>query len=192
MLDLKTFIVAVKFASHASATKDARYYLNGLLFELRPNMLTLVGTDGHRMAIIELSGEFGDVHADIICKTADIKLLLATYRANKGEVTVGVENGQLKLESYGMHTLMLTGIEGKFPDWRRVMPQGDAVATTMIGVNAIYIADAAKAAALLGNKYVGLKMEMRGSSNSMWLEPVVAEYYPAIKKCGAVVMPMRL
>lgn len=192
MIELRTFIESVKFVSHAAATKDIRYYLNGILFEFRPSALTLVGCDGHRMAVIEIAGEFGDVHTDFICTNADIKTLLSVYKPSKADVTVNIENGKLVVAGAGNQTLLFEPLEGRYPDWRRVMPQGETVATTEFGVNAIYIADAAKAASRLGNKYVGLKMELRGSNNSMLLSPVVDESFLAIKKCSAVVMPMRL
>lgn len=44
------FIAALKFVAHAKAKNDVRYYLNTVQFEFHYGTLTLIATDGHRMA----------------------------------------------------------------------------------------------------------------------------------------------
>jgi DNA polymerase-3 subunit beta len=55
--NLKAMIDSVE---HAIAHQDVRYYLNGLMMEVKPGSLILVATDGHRLAISEVISE---VHA---------------------------------------------------------------------------------------------------------------------------------
>lgn len=186
------FMEAVRFASHAMAAKDVRYYLNGMLFEFRSSQLNLVATDGHRMAMVELSGSFEDINTDLICKTADIKTLISVVKAVKGFVSLTAGQDSIRFEGSDFPALDFKAVEGKFPDWRRVMPQGATAPTSVIGVNSIYLAEAGKAATRMSGKYSGVRMEMRGPDKSIWIAPDLRSDWDLITKCGAVVMPMRL
>src|ERR1700732_1890008 len=48
----------LKKTSYAISTDETRYVLNGILFSFKDNKLTLVATDGHRLALVDLEVEF--------------------------------------------------------------------------------------------------------------------------------------
>ena len=127
----------------AMAIQDVRYYLTGMLFDVSQQQLTTVATDGHRLA---LARSVIDVSADlnmqaILPRKAVIELeRLATElgkvlgeQDNKVTLSFGREFLQVSLpfgetDSTGQinQNLMVTFtarlIDGKFPDYRRVMP----------------------------------------------------------------------
>src|SRR5207248_9526740 len=58
--------------SYAISTDETRYVLNGLLFSFKENKLTLVATDGRRLAMVDIELEFPKRHAaDITVSTTD-------------------------------------------------------------------------------------------------------------------------
>ena len=158
MIDQKTFVEALKFVAVASGKKDVRYYLNGVCFELRPTSLTLIATNGHQMAVAEIAGEFGDVHADVTVKNDDVKTILALFKGNgfKGFQVAPLAVGLwLTLTDVNGRGLTVEGVEAKYPDWRRVSPSGK-VSTDMgrFAINSDYLAAGAKACGALANSKV--------------------------------------
>lgn len=190
-----TFIAALKFASHAAAAKDIRYYLNGVLFEFQDDSLYLVGTDGHRLAYVDLDATAdGVVNTQVIVSGASVKLLLTAFKQNSTGV-LGFEFSGAKLVVNGCsQSIPCELIEGKFPDWRRVSmhrAERAAVPTSRIGVNASYLAEAAKACgALRSSKYNGVKLDFYGESEAMIVRPDTLP--DGIVDAVTVVMPMRL
>lgn len=199
-----TFVEALKFASHAMATKDVRYYLNGVLFEFRPTGLTLVGTDGHRMAYVEMLGEHGILggDADIIVPAAAVKLLLAAFKANSTAnmlftyaplPAVPGRGTTPRLEVMGANaqTIHCEGVDGKFPDWRRVCKADDRPkAVEQIAVNSDYLAAASKACGALSDKYSAVRLTFHDAMGAIKVTPgkVANE---GITFAAVVVMPMR-
>ena len=195
------FIKALKFASHAMAIKDVRYYLNGVCLELMGDSMILIGTDGHRMAWATLDDDNsggaleGKHHGpQFIIEGAYIKLLLGMFKLSAydqghldfeftdGLVTITGRQGEMRCKL----------IEGKFPDWRRVCKSGAKPEGALeIGVNADYLADAAKACSTLcDNKYKGMKLVFHGANEAML---VTATGLPSgVTEAACVVMPMRL
>ena len=57
----------LKKTSYAISTDETRYVLNGILFSFKENKLTMVATDGRRLALVDLEVEFPrSQEADII------------------------------------------------------------------------------------------------------------------------------
>lgn len=110
----------------AMAQQDVRFFLNGLMLELREGLLVAVATDGHRLAKAEFA--FPDigtgVQRQIIIPTKsvlEIKRLLST----NGPENVTLEIGQRTiLIRYGDWTFRSKLIDGRYPDYMRVIPKG--------------------------------------------------------------------
>ena len=121
-LDLPTLQAAIKSAHYAAGVKDVRYFLNGLLLELASGTLTIVGTDGHRMAAVPLpcpgTGQW------IIPNSAIGHLL----RLRGSQIhLIPCERGlRWQTDSAAIYTKTL---DGRYPDWRRVIPAALAHST---------------------------------------------------------------
>jgi len=149
---LKGLFKQVEFAM---AQQDIRYYLNGLLFEINGNRLNIVGTDGHRLSFTstELS-KFYDKQNIIIPRKTVIELIKLLDDTDN-EVTVELSATQVNF-SFNDIKLITKVIDGKFPDYTRVIPVGHQNKFT---VDRMTVLLAMQRASILSNeKYRGIRM----------------------------------
>ncbi|MCP5159969.1 MAG: DNA polymerase III subunit beta [Gammaproteobacteria bacterium] len=107
----------------AMAQQDVRYYLNGLLLEAAPGILRLVATDGHRLAFQELKAAVDVVEVrQIIVPRKGVLELLRLLADSDAEVALklGVNHIRLVLGEIRLTSKL---IDGKFPDYQRVIPR---------------------------------------------------------------------
>ena len=107
--------------SYAISTDETRYVLNGVLFSFKENKLTLVATDGRRLAMVDIELEFPRSHeADIIVPTKAVTELQRLL-ADDGEVKVSVGTGQI---AFDLNKTLLVSklIEGNYPNYKQVIP----------------------------------------------------------------------
>ncbi|MEZ5584430.1 MAG: DNA polymerase III subunit beta [Candidatus Competibacteraceae bacterium] len=107
----------------AMAQQDVRYYLNGLLLETAPGVLRLVATDGHRLAFQELKTEVDVAETrQIIVPRKGILELLRLLADSDVEVVLNLGANHIRLV---LGDIRLTSklIDGKFPDYQRVIPR---------------------------------------------------------------------
>ncbi|MES2142032.1 MAG: DNA polymerase III subunit beta [Pseudomonadota bacterium] len=128
MLSQKHLRSLIEATNFAMAQQDVRYYLNGMLWELGQGSLRAVATDGHRLALsIKDAGIKGD--NQIIVPRKAIHELSRLLNDDEGDLTVLLSNNQLRVNMQD-YTFTSKLIEGKFPDYDRVIPQsGDKVLT---------------------------------------------------------------
>jgi len=107
--------------AYAISTDETRYVLNGVLCSFKDNKLTLVATDGRRLALVDLELEFPrSQETEIIVPTKAVgelqRLLL-----DEGEIRLSVGENQIAFELNG--TLLVSKlIEGNYPNYRQVIP----------------------------------------------------------------------
>lgn len=112
MLDLTSFSVSVD---------ESRYILNGILFKFHKNNLTLVATDGKRLAIIEKK-----IHNTPETDVAIIVPIKTIHELNRnlkeeGELTLVLGSNQVMFD-LGNILIISRLIEGEFPDYKQVIP----------------------------------------------------------------------
>lgn len=104
--------------------EDTRYYLNGALFVLRPDGMSLVATDGHRLALVTVAADTGasEVKALLPKKTMqELSRLLAD-----GEADVAYERAENHLFfTVGHRRLFSRLIDAQFPAYERVIPKNN-------------------------------------------------------------------
>ena len=112
---------ALKKTSYAISTDETRYVLNGILFSFKENKLTMVATDGRRLALVDLEMEFPrSQEADIIVPTKCVTEL-ARLLGDEGDVKMSVGENQVAFE-IGATLLISKLIEGNYPNYRQVIP----------------------------------------------------------------------
>ena len=108
--------------------EDTRYFLNGALFVLRPDSMSLVATDGHRLALVSCPRD-GKAKKDaeedrpILPKKTlgELGRLLT-----EGDGDIGYERGENHLFfTVGDRLLISRMIDGQFPAYERVIPKGN-------------------------------------------------------------------
>src|SRR5438046_5860281 len=84
--------------SYAISTDETRYVLNGVLFSFMDNKLTLIATDGRRLAMVDIELAFHrSQEADIIVPTKAVTELQRLL-TDDGEVKISVGNGQIAFD----------------------------------------------------------------------------------------------
>lgn len=107
--------------SYAISTDETRYVLNGILFSFKNDKLTMVATDGRRLAMAEQEVEFPQSHeVDFIVPTKAVNEL-SRLLGDKGEVVIRVTGSQVGFELEGSF-LVSKLIEGNYPNYRQVIP----------------------------------------------------------------------
>jgi DNA polymerase-3 subunit beta len=112
---------ALKKTSYAISTDETRYVLNGIFFSFREGTLTMVATDGRRLALVDLEVEFPrSQEVDIIVPTKCVAELVRLVE-DEGDVKMSVTENQVAFEAGG--TLLVSKlIEGNYPNYRQVIP----------------------------------------------------------------------
>lgn len=148
----------IERTAFAMAQQDVRYYLNGLLFDLRDKALRCVATDGHRLALCEAALE----------DTVQTKRQIIVPRKGVLELQRLLEGGdrELELEMGRSHirvkrddvTFTSKLIDGRFPDYEAVIPIG---ADREVKVDREAFRASLQRAAILSNeKYRGVRIEV--------------------------------
>jgi len=107
--------------SYAISTDETRYVLNGLLFSFKDNKLTLVATDGRRLAMVDIELEIPrSQETDIIVPTKAVTELQRLL-TDEGDVKVSVTSGQI---AFDLNKTLLVSklIEGNYPNYKQVIP----------------------------------------------------------------------
>jgi DNA polymerase III subunit beta len=145
---LKEMVAKTQFAITG---EDTRYFLNGALFVLKPDSMSLVATDGHRLALVtvprsELAGSHDEIKAILPKKTlGELSRLLA-----EGDEDIRYERGENHLFfEVGGRLLISRMIDGQFPAYERVIPKGN---DKHIEFERDRLANAVKRVALLSNE----------------------------------------
>lgn len=107
----------------AMAAQDIRYYLNGLLLVVDGKNLIGVATDGHRLAFGQVETETEFPRQEVIIPRKTIIELQRLLDDSDSPVTVQIANNQIKL-TFADIELISKLVEGKFPDYTRVVPKG--------------------------------------------------------------------
>ena len=118
-ITLKTVLEKTAFAM---AVQDVRYYLNGLLFELKDNTLRAIATDGHRLAQsdVEISLDSTDLRKLIIPRKGITEINRFLDVVEDRELTLEMNKNHLKV-SKGETILITKLIDGNFPQFKEVV-----------------------------------------------------------------------
>lgn len=139
----------------SSAQQDVRYYLNGLMFHFIKNELIVVGTDGHRLACSKSEIKYEGKEKQIIIPrkgAIEISRLLddvdtpVTFRVSGNHVYINNEIASLTSKL----------IDGRYPDYKRVIPQGS---DNILTVNRASVRSSVQSVAILSNeKFKGIRL----------------------------------
>jgi len=107
--------------------EDTRYFLNGALFVLKPEEMSLVATDGHRLALVSVVRDGGKRDAAESKAILPKKTLGELGRLlGEGDGDIGYERGENHLFfQVGERMLISRMIDGQFPAYERVIPKGN-------------------------------------------------------------------
>lgn len=148
----------IERTSFAMAQQDVRYYLNGLLFDVRDTLLRCVATDGHRLALCETQLETGTGNKrQIIVPRKGVTELQRLLEGGDREIELEIGRSHIRMKrDDAMFTSKL--IDGRFPDYEAVIPIG---ADRLVTVDRELLKASLQRAAILSNeKYRGVRVEV--------------------------------
>lgn len=149
-MELKKLLLSVQYAM---AQQDVRYYLNGVLLIVEGNKLKAVATDGHRLAFNAGNIESSHEKKEIILPRKAVLELCKLLSDSEELVEIEFSQQQVKASFSGI-SLITKVIEGKFPDYERVIPKY----TNHLNMNRVAIQQALQRAAILSNeKFRGVR-----------------------------------
>jgi DNA polymerase-3 subunit beta len=115
----------LKKTSFAISTDESRYVLNGIYISLKEHKMTMVATDGRRLALVDEEMELGDTTGEFIVPTKAVNEL-SRLLSDKGEVEIKFTDNQVAFalkNDKGFSILIISKlVEGNYPNYRQVIP----------------------------------------------------------------------
>ena len=148
----------IERTSFAMAQQDVRYYLNGMLLEVSRNTLRAVSTDGHRLALCSMTApiEQDDRHQVIVPRKGILELA-RLLTDPEGMVSIVLGQHHIRATT-GEFTFTSKLVDGKFPDYERVLPKGgDKV---VVGDRQALREAFSRTAILSNEKYRGIRLQL--------------------------------
>lgn len=116
----------LKKTSFAISTDESRYVLNGIFLSLKEHKLTMVATDGRRLALVDEEVDVSEKSQGEFIIPAKAVNELNRLLQEKGDVEIKYSDNQAAFtlkDDKGLSTLVLTKlIEGSYPNYRQVIP----------------------------------------------------------------------
>jgi DNA polymerase-3 subunit beta len=173
----KTLKDLLNQVSFAMAVHDIRYYLNGILFVAEGKQLSLVATDGHRLAFASATLDVEVPRQEVILPRKTVLELQRLLSDKEGAIEMQFANNQAKFAFEGMEFVTKL-VEGKFPDYNRVIPKNHKNSVTL--GRAPLLASLQRTAILTSEKFKGVRLNidkdtLRVASNNAEQEEAVDE-----------------
>lgn len=160
-LTQKQFRHLLSQVQYAMAQQDIRYYLNGLLLVVVGKELRAVATDGHRLAFssVALDQEFS--RNEVILPRKAVLELYRLLSDSEDPLEILLAGNQAVFR-FGQIELTSKLIDGKFPDYERVIPSGHDKTLTLGRVELLQSLQ--RAAILTNDKFRGVRMVLSPGS----------------------------
>ena len=173
----KTLKDLLSQVSFAMAVHDIRYYLNGILFVAEGKQLSLVATDGHRLAFASATLDVEVPKQEVILPRKTVIEMQRLLSEADGAIEMQFANNQAKFSFEGMEFVTKL-VEGKFPDYNRVIPKNHKNIITLGRV--ALLASLQRTAILTSDKFKGVRLNidpgtLRVASNNAEQEEAVDE-----------------
>jgi len=151
---LRSLVNQVHFAM---AVHDIRYYLNGILFIAEGKQLTLVATDGHRLALAQATLDNEVPKQEVILPRKTVLELQRLLNDEDTPIEMRFAGNQARFSFSGMEFVTKL-VEGKFPDYNRVIPKNHKNSVVM-GRTPL-LSSLQRAAILTSEKFKGVRINI--------------------------------
>ena len=159
----KSVLESIKKASAMAGQNDVRHYLNGVALDVKKDRMHVVATDGHRLIKIEVSCN-SELEKDRVLIIPNDSIAGFIRCVEDKEVVMQVAHNFVRFsdEQVEFQTQL---IEGRYPDYERVIPKANNLDFTFIGKE---IKDAVSRASVFGNgKTTPLRLLVKDSECSI-------------------------
>ncbi|MCL4469776.1 MAG: DNA polymerase III subunit beta [Sulfuricella sp.] len=162
----KTLKNLLNQVQYAMAQQDIRYYLNGLLLVIEPTLFRVVATDGHRLSMVshpleEETLATNNSTQEVILPRKTVIELIKLLGDSEDEISLEIGQNHTRL-SFSNIVLVSKIIEGKFPDYNRVVPSNYQ---NQMQIDRMILLQALQRAAILSNeKFRGVRLVLTQNS----------------------------
>ena len=126
---------SIQKTAFAVANEESRYTLIGALMLIREDSLTMVSTDGHRLAFVKTPGAFegvsGEIRGLVPKKALNELVKLAAEGGQSMMIDFATDENHLFFQC-GSRLLITRKLSGQFPDYERVLPAEKGTAVALI------------------------------------------------------------
>ena len=128
-INSQEFFKLIDKTKFAISNEETRYFLNGLYLNVNSNnnnRITMVGTDGHRLAKLEkINPDLTEDIQGVIIPKKTILELSKLLSENTDEIEININTNKIV---FFINNLVLISklIDGNFPDYKKVIPQDNS------------------------------------------------------------------
>ena len=120
--DLRALVDRTRFAI---STEETRYYLNGIYLHVVDGVLRAVATDGHRLAKVDIAAPAGsEAMPGVIVPRKTVGELRKLIEESGDDISVSLSDAKIQFAFDGA-VMTSKLIDGTFPDYERVIPEGN-------------------------------------------------------------------
>ena len=160
-LTQKQFKRLLSLVQYAMAQQDIRYYLNGLLLVAHGNELRMVATDGHRLAYASETLHEQHERIEVILPRKTVLELSRQLADNDDPLEIMIAPTQVQFRFSDIEFVSKL-IDGKFPDYERVIPQGHT--KTILLSRETLLHSLQRVAILTNEKFRGVRLVLNSGS----------------------------
>jgi len=176
------FCRAVRGTVFATDNESSRYALGAVLVEVQGDTVTLVATDGRRLSSFACEHDLAVDDSQTLVPARAMGII-SRLAGNAGDAAVQLEATSSEIvATVGGTTVTARLVEGRFPEWRKVVPERDAKATT---VNRAELLSATKAAAIVTSEN-SKGVDYTFGNTGIWLHGQSAEAGESSVTCDVV------
>jgi DNA polymerase-3 subunit beta len=157
-LSQKDLSMLLQRSHFAMAQQDVRYYLNGMLFDVKDNKVRTVATDGHRFAMNGKATNTDGKTAQVILPRKGVLELLRLLKQDEALLAVEIGENHMRVKNDAF-TFTSRLIDGRFPDYERVLPKEKV---SGVSLNREALKDALMRVSILSNeKFRAVRLQLR-------------------------------
>ncbi len=144
------------------AQQDVRYYLNGLMLELKPDSVRAVATDGHRLALCDMEAKVENADGQqVIVPRKGVQELVRLLEDNEKAARIEIGSNHIRVSTDDIRFTSKL-IDGRFPDYERVVPKGG---NKQVIANRELLRQALSRTSILSNeKYRGIRLNLESGA----------------------------
>ena len=139
------------------ASQDVRYYLNGMLLEVKGSKINGVATDGHRLALSSSSSVDSNLEVRNILPRKAVLELSKLLSADDEDISLMIGPSYIEVKSENL-SFSSKLIDGKYPDYDKVFPTGNPLPVEIS--KDLLQAALSRASVLSNEKYRGVRFQL--------------------------------
>lgn len=142
---IRTFINRTSFAITSA---ESRYILNGAKFEISPESIRMIATDGHRLSYIEKKSGYTDQKLEFLIPKKTLAELGRLCAETEDPIEFGSDANHLFFK-VGRRVLTSRTLSGQFPNYEQVMPKDNS---NHISIESDRVASAVRRVSLMADE----------------------------------------